>query len=229
MTFLNSAFALGNIVFEHSGTNRVINETWFTHVGVDELDPDKTFESEMKAALGTEDSPGVLDVYSSGLGWSTTSASPNSKVGYITLFPFQFALGGLELEKLRVQGDGVTMTWVSFPDGLFEKAFLGSNLVHEIGHWAGLFHTFTTQQEPGSCEGPGDYVRDTPVQAYAAHLKLSAFDTTCVAQDTCPNNPGSDAINNYMDYAPEACRTEFTPGQFKRMRDILSLYRDIET
>lgn len=54
--------------------------------------------------------------------------------------------------------DGIVMRRIN-PKGKNKKATLGKPLVHEVGHWLGLFHTFQ-----GGCTEPGDYVDDTPAE-----------------------------------------------------------------
>lgn len=84
-------------------------------------------------------------------------------------------------------------------------------VVHEIGHWLGLAHTF---QEGGKdCSGPdNDYVEDTP-----KHLNPMGHPEyyTCGALSTCGK---TDPVNNYMNYMSYGCYKEFTPGQIVRMK-----------
>lgn len=43
--------------------------------------------------------------------------------------------------------------------------------------------------------------------------------------DSCPDKPGLDPIHNYMSYHANKCKSEFTPGQIRRMGDSWKKYR----
>jgi hypothetical protein len=79
---------------------------------------------------------------------------------------------------------------------------LGASLIHETGHWAGLYHTF----EGGSCFGNGDLVDDTPVCP--------------TRKNSCPD----DDVSNYIDYSYDSCMDHFTKGQIARMHMVLNAY-----
>lgn len=98
----------------------------------------------------------------------------------------------------------------------------GETLVHEVGHYLGLSHTFE-----GGCATPnndplldGDLVSDTPTVAAANY--------TCITgTNSCPETGAAvyDLINNYMDYGNNICANSFTTGQKERMINLLATYR----
>ncbi|KAL4814477.1 hypothetical protein BDW67DRAFT_165849 [Aspergillus spinulosporus] len=140
-------------------------------------------------------------------------------------------------------GDGI-LGYATFPDKVTEREFLmdgvvcdpqslpggkppydrGITAVHEIGHWLNLFHTF----QPGNsdpmipgCYGHGDYIHDTPAEAYAAFGCPTSRDTCkgAVESNNTYSIPGTDPIHNFMDYTDDECLTHFTEGQITRMRN----------
>ena len=100
----------------------------------------------------------------------------------------------------------------------------GTTLIHETGHWCGLFHTFTKNINQGSyndcedalgesnCETQGDRVCDTPA---------TPVDFSC--SDACDEIDEVD--ESWMSYAPDNCQYLFTPGQIDRMHGQLESYR----
>jgi hypothetical protein len=92
----------------------------------------------------------------------------------------------------------------------------GYTVVHEVGHWLGLFPPF----EGLSCDPskPGYYVADTPIQS-------TATTGWPAKKDSCPTQNGYDSVHNYMGYSVDACYTSFTAGQWTRMQQLLQMYR----
>jgi hypothetical protein len=109
--------------------------------------------------------------------------------------------------------DGVSVNVASLPGGRATGYNLGDTLIHETGHWLGLFHTFE-----GGCEEPGDLVADT-----AAEAEPSFFCQT--TRDTCTTQLGLDPVRNFMDYSQDACMNMFTPGQVRRMDTAFEKWR----
>lgn len=100
--------------------------------------------------------------------------------------------------------DAVVINHKSMTHGSARGYNLGDTVVHETGHWLGLFHTFQ-----GGCSARNDLVADTP----AENGPSSGCD---LSSDTCPA-PGLDPVSNFMNYSPDRCITHFTPGQVARM------------
>jgi len=129
--------------------------------------------------------------------------------------------------------DGIVMDWDYLPyvealhpirDRTFRRFyFQGEMLVHLVGHYCGLLHTFEEAPDDcwGRCSLTTDFVRDTPAHRWTWDEKIGR----CIPLDTCPDQPGMDPMTNYMNLEPDLCASEFTPGQVERMERMLRLYR----
>ena len=89
-------------------------------------------------------------------------------------FPWQY--------KADPKLDSVSVNVASLRGGAASGYNLGDTVIHETGHWLGLYHTFQ-----GGCGTQGDLVPDTPSEAEPSF----GCDTT---RDTCTTNPGLDPI-----------------------------------
>lgn len=93
---------------------------------------------------------------------------------------------------------------------------------HEAGHYLGLEHTFVGVESAancptGDCNTTGDLICDTN-----PHPEPDFSIASCDARTSCE---ASEPVNNYMNYMPETCMTEFTPNQINRMRCVVLSYR----
>jgi hypothetical protein len=96
----------------------------------------------------------------------------------------------------------------------YDQLASGKLVVHEVGHWVGLFHTFQ-----GGCSASNDGVADTPASASPT--------SGCPASRNSCSSPGFDPIHNHMDYSSDSCRYQFTSGQVMRMRQQCRAYRGL--
>jgi PKD repeat protein len=148
-----------------------------------------------------------------------------------TLPPGEKILGYAMFPEFAVSAtDGIVMSYDAFGDvatcscsTLESYSQLGRILVHETGHYLGLYHTFhggCMGMNASNCSTDGDKVCDTPpVQTPNAGCPASTWNTCSES----PNLP--DDIHNYMDYVSESCMTGFTDGQNDRMLAQINLFR----
>lgn len=191
---LNRAFANSGFVFSQPTIVQTNNSTYY-NVGYG-----SSTEDTMKAAL-RQGGAGTLNIYSASIG--------DGLLGWAT-FPDGYASSP--------KNDGVIILDGSVPGGSAAPFNLGNTLVHEVGHWMGLYHTFQ-----GGCankgSGAGDRVSDTPA------VRNPNFGCPAIV-DSCPADPGKDQTYNFMDYTDDSCMSAFSSVQGGRMRGLWSVYRD---
>ena len=103
-------------------------------------------------------------------------------------------------------------------------------LVHEMGHYLGLKHTFQGGCKNDNCLEDGDNVCDTPpdnnTDVFSCNVEMNSCTTD--EDDESLQNPFRspdfgglgdqiDQSNNYMDYSIFSCMNQFTVGQAQRM------------
>ena len=194
---MNMAFSNNNtnISFVLDSINRVENDDWFSGWSSDT----DGLDGEGMQAL-SYDPAHYLNIYSVEL-WTSGSG------GFVTYgytysphtnnYPENHYRQGFTIDHKVVYGG---------------SSYSASTAPHEAGHYLGLYHTFQTD-----CAAPDDAVDDTPRHD-------SEYVQTCSNQDTCPDDPGSDPVENYMNYSDDWCQTVFTPGQSDRMHAIIDMY-----
>jgi hypothetical protein len=106
---------------------------------------------------------------------------------------------------------GVWVDYTTLPGGGDDQYSLGRTLVHESSHYLGLLHTFENE-----CRGNGDGVPDTNFE------QIPFFGCPTETRHTC--DPTADPVNNFMDYADDACMCDFTPMQGARLRNHIRHY-----
>lgn len=154
--------------------------------------------------------------------WVCEFAAGSGLLGYAQ-FPSNSGLGGLSTYGGQANTDGVIIDWGCFgraieaPGSYYSGYDRGRTTTHEVGHALGLRHIWG---DNSSCivnaeDSMQDYCPDTPAAAVA--------NSSCPFSgvDSCPNAPGNDMTENYMDYSTDTCLNTFTPNQKTRMRTVM--------
>lgn len=115
-------------------------------------------------------------------------------------------------------------------DGIMiEAGYVGTTpgkttiLVHEVGHYLGLLHTFEGGCDNSDCLIDGDRVCDTPPDQSIAPLPCDQIVNTCHT-DTQSGLMADlpDATENFLDYGNTDCQHNFTQGQAALMLFFLN-------
>ena len=171
---------------ENKAYSRTENNMWFYKT--------ETYESTLKSELCVNVDY-VINVYYADaqgfLGWS--------------YFPNDFS----ENDHMH----GAVINHRAILGGSLPRYKYGKTLLHELGHYFGLFHTFQ-----GGCFGY-DGCDDTPPQSNGNNVY------ECGSQNSCPDFEGDDPHNNYMNYVDDICMNRFTDNQILRIWTFLETYK----
>jgi Pregnancy-associated plasma protein-A len=200
---LNDSYRPYGFLFTLLNTTRTDNSDWYSSSAF------STQDDAMKTALRLG-GVSTLNVYFKDIVGS---------LGYST-FPEEYNAD----PKL----DSVVVSGTTIPGSDDLQYNQGKTLVHEVGHWLGLYHTFQSGTSILAdipffslffgCFTNGDFIDDTPTQ------RVSTFGCP-IGKDTCFFQSGVDPIHNYMDYSDDSCYSEFTAGQAERMWAMWTEYR----
>ncbi|MDF2451580.1 MAG: peptidase and matrixin and adamalysin [Bacteroidota bacterium] len=151
----------------------------------------------------------------------------------------QFGLNGYNIDGVVIRADvfgdnSPGNNFVLQPHNLygtgcptFAQKNEGKVLVHEVGHYLNLFHTFQNDILTGAtcagntaltCANEGDFCCDTPPSnTSSTFICGSSIPTTC--------GTTADMVENFMYYAYDACKNTFTDNQKTRMWACLNILR----
>lgn len=137
---------------------------------------------------------------------STINGSYTGVIGYA---PQPLSAGPLDgiVIQANVFGDNSVGTY-----SLLSNYDLGMTLIHEAGHYLGLYHTFQGAScTETDCDDEGDMICDTPP-------------TTIGSSCGSPACTGAQ-IENYMDYTYDACKNTYTAEQTDWMHGVINTMR----
>ncbi|MGB1204982.1 MAG: M43 family zinc metalloprotease [Chitinophagales bacterium] len=114
--------------------------------------------------------------------------------------------------------DGLAIVYYAFgTTGNVSPSYdAGKTGAHEIGHYLNLMHPWGGSNQSTSCN-EDDEVEDTPRTSEPNFICLLSLNQ---CSNESPDLP--DMVQNYMDYADDACSNLFTLGQKERVRAIVA-------
>lgn len=140
------------------------------------------------------------------------------------------------VEEVVSTMDGLVDGYAHFPGGsdvvaIKTSGFFGPELVHQIGHFFGLYHTHETSMglelaDGSNCSTTGDLVCDTRADPFmidiTTGLPVYNVDLSCNVVPDAQDPAGSWYLppnNNIMSLYPDVCGKKFTQEQINRMVD----------
>jgi len=137
---------------------------------------------------------------------------------------FQFSCG--TFSRLNAGGYATLPPNAGPADGIVVTSF-GKLLVHEMGHYLGLYHTFEGGCYNADCKLNGDRICDTPPDGSIRNsFSCNSPENSCTS-DTFSGFTIDvpDQVANFMDYGNDNCHNQFTQGQADRMVAVINTQR----
>lgn len=99
-------------------------------------------------------------------------------------------------------------------------------LIHEVGHYLGLYHTFEGGCKNNDCKIDGDKICDTPPDNSIASSPCNDPANSCNTDALSGfTSDRKDLESNFLDYGEISCKNNFTSDQKDRMKFFLSTAR----
>ena len=134
------------------------------------------------------------------------------------------------VNQIKSAKEGNICGYTYYPTNNLDHVFMakncvagGTTLIHELGHFFGLYHTHESQfgvelVSGANCDKAGDLICDTPADP---GLRATLISETCEFTGFITdifNTAYEPPTNNYMSYSRQSCRNMFTEEQLFKMR-----------